>query len=64
MDVNALMYSGCMAAAPQLFDTTVRQQEADNDDVHNDDDNVVGDWNPDNDLVVGGGVLLVTIIKR
>ncbi len=22
MDVNAVLYSGCMAAAPQLFDTT------------------------------------------
>jgi len=51
MDVNAVLYSGCMAAAPQLFDTTVRQQEADNDD----DDNVVGDWDPGN-LVVGGSV--------
>jgi hypothetical protein len=51
MNVNAVLYSGCMAAAPQLFDTTVRQQEADDDD----DDNVVGDWNMDDDLVVGGG---------
>ena len=52
MDVNAVLYSGCMAAAPQLFETTVRQQEAD--DVY--DDNVIGDWDPDDDLVVGGGV--------
>ncbi len=52
MDVNAVLYSGCMAAAPQLFDTTVHQQEADN----NDDDNVVGDWDPDNDLDLGGDV--------
>jgi hypothetical protein len=51
MDVNAVLYSGCMAAAPQLFDTTVRQQEADNDD----DDNVVGDWDPD-DIWLWGGV--------
>jgi hypothetical protein len=49
IDVNAVLYSGCMAAAPQLFDTTVRQQEADN----YDDDNAVGDWDPDNSLVVG-----------
>ena len=51
MDVNAVLYSGCMAATPQLFVTTVRQQEANDED----DDNVVGDWDPDNDLVVGGG---------
>ncbi len=25
MDVNAVLYSGCMASAPQLCDTTVRQ---------------------------------------
>ena len=53
MDVNAVLYAGCMAAAQQLFDTMVRQQEADDDDVHNDDDNEVGDWDPDDDLVVG-----------
>ena len=41
----------------------VRQLKTDNDGVHSDDDDVVGDWDPDNDLVVGGG-LLVTIIKR
>ena len=41
-----------MAAAPRLFDTTVRQQEADDDD----DDNVVGNWDPGYDLVVGGSV--------
>jgi hypothetical protein len=51
-DVNSVLYSGCMAAAPQLFDKRVCQQEADDDD---DDDNVVGDWDPDDDLVVGGG---------
>ena len=50
MDVNTVLYSGCMAAAPQLFDTTVCQQEADNDD----DDNVVGEWDMDDYLVVGG----------
>ena len=60
MNVNAVLYSGCMAAAPQLFDTMVRQQEADNDD----DDNVVGYWDQDDTLVVGGGVLLKTMIKR
>ncbi len=61
MDVNAVLYSGCMAAAPQLFDKTVCQQEADD----YDDDNVVGDWDPDNDLVVcgGGGVLPEPLIK-
>ena len=59
MDVNDVLYSWCMAAAPQLFDTIMRQQEADNDN----DDNVVGDWDTDNDLVVGGG-LLKTMIKR
>ena len=42
--VNAVLYAGCMAAVPQLFDRTVHQQEADDDDVHNDnDENVVGD---------------------
>ena len=51
MNVNAKLYAGYMAAAGQLFDTTVRQQEADD----NDDDNVIGDWDPDDDLVVGGG---------
>ena len=52
MDVNAVLYSGCMAAAPQLFNTMECQQEADNDD----DDNVVGDWNLNDDLVVQGDV--------
>jgi hypothetical protein len=47
MSVNAVLYSGCMSAATQLFDTMVRQQEAANDDVHNDDDNEVVDWDPD-----------------
>ena len=61
MDVNAVLYSGCMAAAPQLLDTTVREQEAETD--NDDDDNVVGDWDPDEDLVVGG-VLPKTMIKR
>ena len=56
MDVDALLYSVCMTAAQQIFDTTVRQEGADDDDVHNDDDNVDGDWDPENDLVVGGGV--------
>ncbi len=59
MDVNDVLYSGCVAAATQLFDKTVCQQEADNDD----DDNVIGDWDPDNDLVVGG-LFLKTMIKR
>ena len=63
MDIDVVLYAGCMAAARQIFDTTVCQQEADDDYVNNDDDNVVGDWDPDDDLVVGG-VLLVTIIKR
>jgi hypothetical protein len=52
MNVNAVLYSGCMAEAPQLFDTMEHQQKADNDD----NDNVVGDWNLDDDLVVGGDV--------
>ncbi len=43
-----------MAAAPQLSDTTVREQEAETD--NDDDDNVVGDWDPEKDLFVGGGV--------
>jgi len=47
MGINALLYAGCMTAAQQIFDTMVRQQEADNDDVHNDDDNEVVDWDPD-----------------
>ncbi len=54
MDVNAVLYSGCMATAPQLLDTTVCEQEAETD--NDDDDNVVGDWDPDKDLFVGGGV--------
>ena len=60
MNVNAVLYSGCMAAEPQLFETTMRQQEANN----YDDDNVVGDWDLDDDLVLGGGMLPVTNIKR
>ena len=52
MDVNAVLNSGCMAAAPQLFETTVHQQESDD----NDDDNVVGEWDLGDDLNVGGGV--------
>ncbi len=59
MDVNAVLYSECMAAAPQLFNTTEHQQE----DNNNDDDNVVGDWDLDNDLVLGG-MLPETMIKR
>jgi hypothetical protein len=52
MNVNAaVLYSGRMAAAPQLFNTMECQQEADNDD----DDNVVGDWELGDDLVVLGG---------
>ena len=39
-----------MAAAPELFDKKVRRKEADDDD----EDNVVGDWDLDDDLVVGG----------
>jgi len=45
-----------MAAAQQVFDEMVRQQGTDNDDVYNYDDNEVVDWNPDDDLVVGGSV--------
>ncbi len=52
MNFNAVLYSGCMAAAPQLFETTMRQQEANN----NDDDNVVGDLDLDNDLVLRGDI--------
>ena len=63
MGIDALLYAGCMAAAQRIFDTMVLQQEADNDDVNNDDDNVVVDWDLYNDLVVGE-VLLVTMIKR
>ena len=61
MNVNAMLYLECMTAAPQLFGTMVRQQEADDDD---DDDNVVGDWEPGDDLVVGGGVLPKTMIRK
>jgi hypothetical protein len=50
MEVDAVLYSGCMAAAPQLFNTTEHQQEANNSDYD------VGDWDPDNDLVVEGVV--------
>ena len=59
MGIDALLYAVCMDAAPRIFDTMVRQQEADNDD----DDNVVGDWDTGDDLVVGG-MLPVTMIKR
>ena len=52
MNVHAVLYSGCMDEAPQLFYTMEHQQKADNDD----NDNVVGDWNLDNNLVVGGDV--------
>ena len=43
MGIDALLYAGCMAAAQRIFDTMVRQQEADDDDVHNYDDNEVVD---------------------
>jgi hypothetical protein len=59
MNVNAVLYSGCIAEAPQLFDTMEHQQKANDDD----DDNIVGDWNLDDDLVVGG-MLPETMIKR
>jgi hypothetical protein len=61
MNVNAVLYSGCMAEAPQLFDTMEHQQKADDDD----DNNVVGDWEPGDDLVVGGMLPeTMTMIKR
>ena len=63
IDVNAVLYAGCMAAAQQILGTTMCQQAAGDDDVHNDDDDVFGDWDQDSALVVGG-VLLVTILKR
>ena len=48
MGIDALLYAGCMATAQQVFDTMVRQlkTDTDNDDVHNDDDNEVGDRDP------------------
>ena len=47
MGIDALLYAGCMDAAPRIFDTMVRQQEAEHYDVHNDNDNEVVDWDPD-----------------
>ncbi len=61
MVVDAVLYSGCMAAAPQLFDTTVREQEAETDNY--DDNNVVRDWDLDKKMDVAG-VLPKTLIKR
>ncbi len=51
MNVNAVLNSGCMAETQQLFDTTVHQLDSDNDD----NDNVIGEWDLDEDLDVGGG---------